>query len=106
SSKLLVPAIYTDMVRLTASGDRTTRRDVVRRGVLVAGLAALGVFLALVVGGKFFITVFVGADYVRVYGTMLWLAVAGFLAVIAFPFEPLLVSAGRVRATVITRLSA
>ncbi len=106
SSKLLVPAIYTDMAELTASGDRTTRRQVVRRGVLVAGLAALAVFLVLVVFGKLLITVLVGAEYTPVYATMLWLALAGFLAIIAFPFEPLLVSAGRVRATVITRLTA
>jgi len=106
SSKLLVPAIYTDMAQLSASGDRATRRQVVRRGVLVAGLAACGIFLLLVVCGKVLITLLVGADYVRVYGTMLWLAGAGFLAIIAFPFEPLLVSGGKVRATVITRLAA
>lgn len=106
SSKLLVPAIYTDMAELTAAGDRATREHVVRRGVLVAGLAALGVFAALVVFGKLLITVLVGAEYTPVYATMLWLALAGFLSIIAFPFEPLLVSAGRVRATVITRLTA
>ena len=106
SSKLLVPAIYTDMAELTAKGDGATREHVVRRSVAVAGLAALGVFLVLVFFGKALITLLVGAEYTTVYATMLWLALAGLLAILAFPFEPLLVSAGRVRATVITRLSA
>ena len=106
SSKLLVPAIYTDMAELTARDDHRTRRQVVRRSVLVAGAAAVAVFAVLTVSGRFLISLTVGEAYLPAYVPMLWLALAGVIAILSFPFEPLLVSAGRIRATVITRLAA
>lgn len=103
TSKLLVPAIFTDMAELTARGESATRRHVVQRSMLIAGGAAGAVFLLLAVCGELLLTVIFGEAYGVVYPLMLWLAAAGLVTVIVFPLEPLLISAGRVRAVVLAR---
>lgn len=103
SSKLLVPAIFTDMTELTARGDDATRRHVVIRSMLAAGAVAGAVFLLLAAGGEWLLALVFGDPYRPVYPAMLWLAAAGLLTVMLFPIEPLLISAGRIRAVVIAR---
>ncbi len=104
--KLLVPAIYTDMSQLTAAGDRRTRREVVARSGLVAGLAGIAIFALLAAFGADLLTLVFGEAYRAATGPMLWLSFAGVLATFAFPLAPLLMSGGKVRHVVIIRLAA
>ena len=73
---------------------------------LWAGLLSAAGFAALVLLGKFVIVTIAGPDYAAAYGPMLWLAVSGILFALTFPLEPMLISSGHVRATVIARLAA
>jgi len=104
--KLLVPAIYTDMSQLTAAGDRHTRRDVVARSGLVAGLVGVGIFAVLAAFGADLLTLVFGDAYRAATGPMLWFSFAGVLATFGFPLAPLLISGGKVRHVVYIRLAA
>lgn len=106
SSKLLVPAIYTDMVELTARNEPALRRQVVQRSIYVVGIVGSLVLISFVFAGKFLITVLVGQEFEPSYTPMLWLSVAGIVILLGFPFEPLLVASGRLRAVVCTRVAA
>ena len=105
-NKLLVPAIYTDMTALTASGDHRLRQSLVNRSALLAGFAALSVFGILVLFGQMLIDGLFGSEYSGSYEAALWLTFAGVLAAFSFPAAPLLISTGRVGQVVIVRIAA
>ncbi len=106
TTKLLVPAIYTDIVELTARRDTVKREIVVFRSIWVATATALGLFSLLVVAGEWLIGAIVGAEFTTSYPTMLALAAAGLLGVLVFPLEPLLISVGRIREVLVSRAIA
>lgn len=101
---LLTPAIYPELARLTARDKIKARGKMVRRTLLVVGSASIAVFIGLAVLGEWLIAVVFGPAFQEAYGVMVFLALAGAVANCIFPFEPLLVSVGRVRAVVGTRL--
>ena len=105
-NKLLVPAIYSDMSSLTASGDHQLRRSLVDRSARVAGVAALAVFGMLVLFGQSLIVGLFGVEYAGAYEAALWFTFAGVMAAFGFPTAPLLISAGRVRDVVKVRVVA
>lgn len=103
TSKLLVPAIYPELAHLNASDDHEGRRHMATRTVLLAGGAALSLLTLLVVFGKPIIHLIFGTDYIAAYPVMVFLALAGVIEVTVFSLEPLLVSAGHIRAIIIVR---
>ncbi len=106
ASKLLTPAIYPELARLSAGGDAAATRDMVKRSALLAGGAVAGVFALLVVLGQPLLHYVFGAEFVAAYEVMLLLSLAGVIATVSFPLEPLLVSAGRMRAVLTARITA
>ena len=106
SRAFLTPAIYPELARLTARNHVEAREQMVWRSVLVAGGVSLAVLAALALFGDWFILLVFGPGFEMAYGVMVLLALAGAVNIGVFPLEPLLVSAGRVRVTVVTRLIA
>ena len=104
SRAFLTPAIYPELARLTARDNVTARERMVWRSVLVAGAASAAVFVGLAVFGQWLIILIFGAEFDGAYGVMLFLALAGAVTNCIFPLEPLLVSIGRVRVTLISRV--
>ena len=102
----LTPAIYPELARLTARDHVEAREQMVWRTVLLAGGASFAVFVALAVLGEWIILLVFGPGFEAAYGVMVFLALSGAINICIFPLEPLLVSIGRVRETVITRLVA
>lgn len=102
-NKILVPAIYPELTRLTASGNAAARRDMVLRPALIAGMVALLAFAFLVLAGKWLIVISVGEAFRSAYLLMILLTLAGLPAAATFSLEPLLISIGRVRATLVAR---
>lgn len=99
-SKLLVPAIYTDLSELAASGDHAARRIVVERSGLLAGIVATVVCAVIVFFGETLIGLLFGAAFIPAYAAVVWFAVAGVLTTFTFPLVPQLISSGHVRAVV------
>jgi len=104
--KLLAPAIYPELSRLTSRGEKGARRKMVVRSLALAGGLAAAAFLALAAIGRPLIELVVGAAFTDAYGPMLLLALAGVVTTATFPLEPLLLAKGRVRAVVLARLAA
>jgi len=102
-SKLLVPAIYTDLSVLIASGDHAARRTVVKRSGLLAGAIATAVCAVIVVFGENLIGLLFGAAFVPAYAAVVWFAAAGVLTTFTFPLVPQLISSGHVRAVIVLR---
>lgn len=105
-SKLLIPAIYTDMALFSASGDKEKSKDVSIQTAILAFTAALAVFGILVAFGSQIITLFAGEDYAASYKVMVLLCIAALLNILSFPLEPMLISAQKVKETVFTNLTA
>lgn len=74
------------------------------RTVLLAGGVSTAVLGALVLFGEWLILLIFGPGFEMAYGVMVFLAFAGAINICVFPLEPVLVSAGRVRVTVVIRL--
>lgn len=100
----LAPAIYPELARLTARNHVAAREKMVWRSVLLAGGASAAVLIALALFGEWLILLVFGPGFEMAYGIMVLLALAGAINICVFPLEPLLVSAGKVRVTVIIRL--
>lgn len=105
-NKLLVPAIYSDLSALTAAGNHRLRQSLVSRSALLAGAIAVLAFGVLAATGQPLIIALFGVEFSGSYEAALWFTSAGVLAAFTFPLAPLLISAGRVRDTVVTRLVA
>lgn len=103
NSKLLVPAIYGDLVHLIAAQKWMEARIMVTRTALLVGVAAFAIFIILFFLGKPVITFLAGPEFVGAYPVMLLLALAGIFDALGVPLEPLLVSAGKIGLTTIIR---
>ncbi len=106
NSKLLTPAIYPELARLSAPRQAEGRRLMVRRNGLLAAAAAACVFALLALFGRDLIAIAFSASYLDAYTTMLWLALAGLISLATFPLEPLLFASGWPRAVMVARLVA
>lgn len=97
NSKLVVPSLYTELARLSASDAQAERRHLVLKltGWMLA--VAAGLFLLLVALGRPLIGWIAGPEFVGAYGVMLWLAAAGAVGTVSVTLEPLLMASGRVR---------
>ena len=105
-AKLFGRAIYSDLARLSAQNDIAARRHMMGRTAFVIGALAIAVFAIFVLFGKQAIILSAGEDFIGAYETMLWLCFAGVIALTGFALEPMLISAGHIRQTVIARTIA
>lgn len=104
--KLLAPALLPELTRMAAGRDTAGRTAMVVRPALVAGGLALMAFGVLALAGEWLIGISVGPEFTQAYGVMLLLTFAGLPAAATFSLEPLLVSLGRLRATILARIAA
>lgn len=104
--KLLVPAIFPELSRLSAAKEHSQRREMVMRlSLLIGGLAIL-VFTVFVLYGDIILLLIAGEEFRMAYGVMVWLAAAGVITLLSFPLEPLMLSAGMAYRTVLIHISA
>ncbi len=104
--KMLLPAIYTDMTWLNATGKSATRRHmVIKTGLLASGLSAVVVMIMALIG-EWLIVSISGKEFIEAYSTMVVLAVATVFGALTFGLEPLLMTAGKVRKIIIARAAA
>lgn len=106
SRSVLIPAIYPELARLTARNDVLARGHMVWRTLMIVGAASLVVLVVLGVFGDALIAVIFGPGFEQAYGVMIFLAAAGAINSAVFPLEPLLISIGRVRVTVLSRVAS
>ncbi|WP_162305826.1 lipopolysaccharide biosynthesis protein [Oleisolibacter albus] len=94
-AKLLVPAIYPELARLAAAGDRASMRHLIERSALIAGAGATALMLVAALLGKPLLSLVLGPEFVSAYGVMLWLIAAAVVGIWSFPLEPMLISNGQ-----------
>jgi O-antigen/teichoic acid export membrane protein len=102
-AKLFGRAIYPDLARLLAQNEILALRKMVVRTGALAGALSLFVFGLFVVFGREIIVLSAGGEFLGAYETMIWLCLAGVVSMFGFGLEPLLISAGRIRETVMAR---
>lgn len=95
-AQMFIPALYPELARYEASGDGTGRRVTLARNLAALLIVAATVFAVLVFGGPYLIRALYGPAYDDAYGPMLWLCIAGLVATLSYPLEPLLSAAGKV----------
>ncbi len=105
AEKLLIPALYPEIARLNARGDIRVRRRLVSSNLAIVCAVALALFALLALSGEWLILSISGSDYADAYVPMLWLCSAGLVTIAAYPLEPLLSAAGRVRPLILAYAS-
>lgn len=99
TNKLLLPAIFPEMSRLSAEDNHVERRTMIIRLTLLTSVLAFILLSVLVLFGEYFILLIAGENFIEAYSIMLWLAVAGLLIAISSYLESLMVSAGMIYKT-------
>lgn len=94
-SRFLTPALYPELARLAAAGDRNGLRRLLGRGLRLSAALALGLLLVLAVLGEWLLRLVGGAEAAAGYPVMLWLAAGASIGLAGFALEPLLVSIAR-----------
>ncbi|MBW7896919.1 MAG: lipopolysaccharide biosynthesis protein [Opitutaceae bacterium] len=97
NSKLLVPSLYTELSRLSASREHAQRRHMVLKITGWLAVVGAGLFVLLVLLGKPLLLLVAGEEFIGAYPVMLWLAAAGVIGSLSVTLEPLLMAAGRMR---------
>lgn len=105
-AQMFIPALYPELARYEASGDGTGRRVTLAGNLAVLLSVAVAVFATLVFGGPYLIKALYGSAYDGAYGPMLWLCIAGLVATLSYPLEPLLSAAGKVRQIMLAYIAA
>jgi len=105
-AKLFGQAIYPDLARLSAQNDRKTSRQMIASTALLIGAIGLAVFSVFVIFGQQAIMLSAGPGFTTAYPVMIWLCFAGVITVSGFALEPLLISAGFIRQTIMARAVA
>lgn len=103
-AKLLIPAIYPELARMTAAGQHREMRALVERSAMLAGAGAL---LALVICwflGEISLRLIIGPEFVPAFPVMMWLVAAAVLGIWSFPLEPVLVSGGEAHTALKVRI--
>ena len=102
TEKLLVPALYPELAKFEATGDKVHRNQMIKSNLKIVGVLSFLLFAILCFGGKEFIILLSGSEYERAYSPMIWLCIAGLVTILSYPLEPLLSAAGRIRQLVIS----
>jgi len=102
----LAPAIYPELARHAARDTTDARSRMMWHSMLIVGGVSIAVFIGLAVFGQYMVQTIFGPGFDAAYGVMIFLALAGVITNCIFPLEPLLVSIGRVRLTVLVRVAS
>jgi len=99
---LLARAFYPEVMRL----DPATRRPwkLMLRGAALAAMFGVIAVLLVAVAGRALIELIFGGQFLEAYPVLTVLVIAPFLAMISFPFEPMLYALGRSAAPLKARL--
>jgi len=96
-SRFLTPALYPELARLAAAGDRPALRRLLRRGLRLSAALGLGLLGILAALGEWLLRLVGGPEGAEAYPLMLLLAAGASIGFAGFALEPLLVSVGRHR---------
>ena len=102
--KVLTPAIFPELARQTAAGKHRKRKKTVWRSTGIAGALGLTLFAILAVFGPSLLGTLFGPEFGDAYLPMVLFGVHGVLRTLTFAFGPLLMSAGRIRVLLGTRI--
>jgi O-antigen/teichoic acid export membrane protein len=102
--RMLMPALYPELVRLRAGGRVDTMWRLTRKIALAAGaVGALLLAVCLFAGGPL-LQLVMGAAFVSAAGVMSWQVAAAVIDLAAVPLEPMVISLGQASATVKLRV--
>ncbi|HUG46207.1 MAG TPA: lipopolysaccharide biosynthesis protein [Sphingomicrobium sp.] len=99
---LLAQAFYPEVVQLDPRTKRPWKLMV--RGAALAGMFGIAAALIIALAGKPLIDLIFGAEFAPAYPVLVVLILAPMLALVAFPFEPMLYALGRSAAPLKARL--
>ena len=102
----LYHAVYPELARLWAAGERAAFRGLVLRGGALAGAVAFAVWAGLWGFGEALLRLTVGPEFVVAYGVLLWFAASVVVGVASFALEPAGYSMGRARAMLLAHAFA
>jgi O-antigen/teichoic acid export membrane protein len=94
-AELLTQSIYPEFARLGSVGEWGAFGGLIRRSALLAGSAALAIFIVLAVVGQPFLTLFFGSGFTDAYGALVLLVAAASITIAGFGFDPALYAMGR-----------
>ncbi|HKR89701.1 MAG TPA: lipopolysaccharide biosynthesis protein [Phenylobacterium sp.] len=102
--RLLIPALYPELVRLRAERREKTMWRLTARIALAAG--AVGLLLLIVSGfaGAPLLRLVMGAGFAAAAGVMTWQVAAAVVNLVSLPLEPMVISLGQAGATVRVRV--
>ena len=92
-------AIYPEMAAASSSGDRAGFTALLRRSTVMASLAAVVLWLGMVVVGAPVLRGFAGAEYGGGYPVLVWYGLAYALAFASFAMQPAMLALGRALAS-------
>lgn len=104
-AKLIVPALYPELARLSMGGDTAMLRKLVRQLALTAGGSATVLLVIAALIREPALRVLVGEAFVPAKDVLLWLLGASVVSLWALPLEPLLMSTGGAGAAFKMRLA-
>jgi O-antigen/teichoic acid export membrane protein len=103
--RLLIPALYPELVRLRAEGRQAAMWRLTGRIALVASGLGLVLLSVSAFGGATLLRLVMGAGFAAAAGVMTWQVAAAVIDLVALPLEPMVISLGRAGATVWVRVS-
>lgn len=104
-AKLLVPAIYPEIARLSAEDDAARLRHLVLQTVGLSAAVSLVVLAVLALVGRPILVMIAGPPFAEGYQVMLLLGAAASITLWSFPLEPLLMTSGRIGPALRTRMA-
>jgi O-antigen/teichoic acid export membrane protein len=102
--RLLMPALYPELVRLRAGGRERTMWRLTRKIAVAAGAVGLVLLAVSLFAGAPLLRLIMGAGFVSAAGVMTWQVAAAVVDLAAVPLEPMVISLGQASATVKIRV--
>lgn len=103
-TKVLRPAIYPELARLSARNELAAMRQLMRRSMALMVGAGIVLFLPLVLFGRRLLGFAFGPELEAAYGLVVVMALAAVVRMLSFPLEPALISTGRAGAALRVRM--
>lgn len=104
-TRLLIPAIYPELARLSARNDKAHLRRLVLQTVMLSAVSSLMVLVVLVLAGRPILVLIAGPPFAAGYPVMLLFGGAASVTLWSFPLEPLLMAMGRIWPALWTRVA-
>lgn len=103
--ELLTQSVFPDLAELAGRGERAALWSVAWKSGLIAGLAALPLFIAILLAGGPIIQTIAGSGYGAAATILALLAAARLFDLFGFAFEPGLLAIGRVGALALSKIA-